>query len=188
MIEQLDLFATSEEEKEEQENKKVVRVTQREIEMSDLFNGEEQQEDNDKLTDRQKALLKYIEENSLIHHRKTTQKEICEYINGYEWNDDEKCHDHCPAVWKDIKDINLSDETDYVIISKDFEYWIGSKRETKAFIAGLWKALSPRLKRYWKYFKKLGLEGQQNVFTEEFYEVFNKYDVEMQKQLGENQQ
>ena len=151
MVEQLDLFAESE--------------------------NEEQEQDKDKLTDRQKALLKYIEENSLIHHRKTTQKEICEYINGYEWNYDEKCHDHCPAVWKDIKDINLSDETDYVIISNDFEYWIGNKEETKSFIDRLWRDLSPRLIRYWAFLKKVERDGQGRIFDEKGNLIEDENDV-----------
>ena len=162
-------------------------------EQLDLFvasaktNEEENKEEKEsELTPRQKALWRLIEHNSLVEHRKTTQKEICDKLcdYGYKWVETSgENHDHCSTIWKDVKDNNESLEHDKIIISKNFEYWIGSERETKAFIAGLWKALSPRLKRYWKYFKKLGLEGQQNVFTEEFYEVFNKYDVEMQKQL-----
>ncbi|MBR3890115.1 hypothetical protein IKJ53_06330 [bacterium] len=136
------------------------------VEQLDLFaESENEEQETNTLTNRQKALLKYIEENSLIHHRKTTQKEICEYINGYEWNYDEKCHDHCPAVWKDIKDINLSDETDYVIISKDFEYWIGNKEETQEFLNQLWKDLCPRLVRYWNYKTKVARNGQGQLFS-----------------------
>ena len=136
------------------------------VEQLDLFaESENEEQETNTLTNRQKALLKYIEENSLIHHRKTTQKEICEYINGYEWNYDEKCHDHCPAVWKDIKDINISDETDYVIISKDFEYWIGNKEETQEFLNQLWKDLCPRLVRYWNYKTKVARNGQGQLFS-----------------------
>ena len=136
------------------------------VEQLDLFaESENEEQETNTLTNRQKALLKYIEENSLIHHRKTTQKEICKYINGYEWNYDEKCHDHCPAVWKDIKDINLSDETDYVIISKDFEYWIGNKEETQEFLNQLWKDLCPRLVRYWNYKTKVARNGQGQLFS-----------------------
>lgn len=114
----------------------------------------------DKLTSRQWRLLDLIKINSVIEHRKTTQKEICESIDGYEWNDDEKCHDHCPAIWNDIKDINLSYETDKLIISDKFEYWIGNKEETNDFIDKLWNDLEPRLKRYWAYLKKVERDGQ----------------------------
>lgn len=139
-------------------------------EQLDLFYAtamqEEKEQDESSLTNRQKALLTYIEENSLIHHRKTTQREICEYINGYEWNEDEKCHDHCPAVWNDIKDINLSYKTDKLIISKNFEYWIGNKEETKEFVNRLWNDLEPRLKRYWAYLKKTKRDGQADMYDE----------------------
>ena len=148
------------------------------VEQLDLFDTSvEEEKDENSLTNRQKALLNYIEENSLIHHRKTTQKEICEYINGYEWNDDEKCHDHCPVVWSDIKDINLSHETDYVIISKNFEYWIGNKEETKDFIDRLWRDLSPRLIRYWAFLKKVKRDGQGQIFDKNGNAIENENDV-----------
>lgn len=112
------------------------------------------------LTPRQWRLLDLIKENSLIFNKKTTQREIVDAIDGYEWNEDEKCHDRCPAIWSDIKDINLSYETDKLIISDKFEYWIGDIEETTDFIDKLWKDLEPRLKRYWAYLKKVERDGQ----------------------------
>jgi hypothetical protein len=145
------------------------------------------------LSPRQWELYRLIKYNSLVEHRKTTQKEICEKIDGYEWNDDEKCHDHCPAIWKDIKDNNESYEHDKIIISKDFCYWIGSQQETKDFLKSLWKSLSPRLKRYWHYVKKVGMDGMGKLFDKngnqnqlnDFYEVFNSYDISMLEETGE---
>lgn len=140
MTEQLDIwFATAMEEEEKESKPKYNKNT---------------------LTSRQWRLLDLIKVNSLVNRRKTTQKEICESIDGYEWNDDEKCHDHCPAIWSDIKDINLSYETDKLIISDKFEYWIGNREETQDFIDKLWKDLKPRLTRYWAYLKKVERDGQ----------------------------
>ena len=148
------------------------------------------------LTPRQWALWRLIMHNSLVEHRKTTQKEICEKLAdyGYKWVETNgENHDHCAMIWKDVKDNNESVEHDKIIISKNFEYWIGSERETREFIKGLWKALSPRLKRYWNYLKKFGLDGQGKLFSKEgnpiddsstaqkFHEVFSKYDIEMQQ-------
>lgn len=145
------------------------------------------------LTPRQWDLWRLIEHNSLVEHRKTTQREIVDKIKGYVWNADEKAHDHCSAIWTDIKANNESLEHDKIIISKNFEYWIGSERETKEFIAGLWKALSPRLKRYWIYLGKTKQDGQGKILSNQgnpidsgseatrFHEAFNNYDIEMQK-------
>ena len=113
-----------------------------------------------KLTPRQWRLLDLIKHNSLVENRKTTQKEICDTIDGYEWDEDEKSHDHCVAIWTDIKDINLSYQTDKLIISKNFEYWIGDRDETQAFIDKLWSDLCPRLIRYWAYLTKVNRDGQ----------------------------
>ena len=109
-------------------------------------------------------------------------------MGGYEWNDDEKCHDHCPAIWKDITDNNLSFEHQKIIISKNFEYWIGNEEETKEFIDDLWQQLAPRLMRYWAYKSKVSQNGQgrlldknlnpvEDTKAREFIESYNPYRV-----------
>ena len=147
MTEQLDLFCASVSEEEKPTEK----------DLQEMFDKKNKQK---KLTPRQWKLLNYIKHNSFVESRKTTQKEICDYVADYDWNEDEKCHDHCVAIWSDIKDINLSYETDKLIISKNFEYWIGSKKETQDFINKLWSDLAPRLIRYWNYLKKVNRDGQ----------------------------
>jgi len=150
MVEQLDLFyaMAMEEEKKPSEN-----------EMQAMFDKKHKQK---KLTPRQWKLLELIKHNSLVEFRKTTQKEICDRLKdyGYEWNDDIKAHDHCTMIWSDIKDINLSYETDKLVISDNFEYWLGCEQETKDFIDKLWNDLEPRLMRYWAYLKKIERDGQ----------------------------
>lgn len=170
MLEQLDLFTTSScDYEEEQKEKAVEKVSE--------------------LTPRQWALYRLIYTNSLVLQRKTTQKEICDSIRGYEWNSDEKCHDHCPAIWTDITANNLSFSHDKIIISKNFEYWIGSEEETKDFIDTLWNQLAPRLMRYWFYKEKVKRNGQgkllsnelnpidSNSKAREFIESYNPYNI-----------
>lgn len=170
MTEQMDLFATSScDYEEEQREKRIERKSN--------------------LTPRQWALYRLIYNNSMVFHRKTTQREIYESINGYEWNYDEKCHDHCPAIWKDITDNNLSFSHDKVIISKNFEYWIGSEQETQDFLNDLWQQLAPRLMRYWFYKAKVKRNGQgkllsndlepitDNSKAREFIESYNPFQV-----------
>lgn len=182
MNQQLDLFASSETNEQAEEE-------------------EERFEQKSHLTPRQWALYRLIHHNSFIEHRKTTQKEIFEKVDGYEWNADDKCHDHCPAIWNDIKDNNMSLEHDTIIITKNFRYWIGNERETKRFLAKLWRDLSPRLTRYWFFVNKVGYDGlgklydknlNQVDYNEEkdkdikntrkiFHDCFNEYDIELQK-------
>lgn len=159
------------------------------MEQLDIF------ESSSELTPRQWDLWRLIEHNSLVEHRKTTQKEIHDKVRGYCWNEGDKSHDKCPAIWSDVRANNQSLEHDKIIISKNFEYWIGSERETKKFIAELWKALSPRLYRYWRYYKKVEREGQGKLLSnqgnpidekslaKQFHEVFNLYDIEMKQAL-----
>lgn len=170
MVNQLDLFLTSNSDYEEEKKEK-------------------EKEKHSDLTPRQWAVYRLIYTNSIVLHRKTTQREIYDSINGYEWNDDEKCHDHCPAIWNDITKNNLSFSHDKVIISKNFEYWIGSKEETQEFINDLWNQLAPRLMRYWFYKAKVERNGQGKLLSNqldpltedskarEFVESFNPYRV-----------
>ena len=165
------------------------------VEQLDLFESSEKQESKSLLTPRQWALWRLIEHNSIVEHRKTTQREIYEKLQdyGYIWNDEETIHDHCVSIWKDIKDNNESLEHNKIIISKNFEYWIGSEEETKEFIQDLWKALEPRLTRYWNYVKKLKRHNQGKLLSnklqpidddsvaERFYQCFNEYNISMQK-------
>ena len=172
MTEQLDLFATATcDYEEEKQEKRIERKSE--------------------LTPRQWALYRLIYTNSLVLQKKTTQREIYESIRGYEWNDSETCHDHCPAIWKDITDNNLSFSHDKIIISRNFEYWIGNEQETKEFIDDLWQQLAPRLMRYWFYKTKIKRNGQGKLLSNdlepitdtskarEFIESFNPYGVDL---------
>lgn len=128
---------------------------------------EEQEEPKSSLTPRQWALYRLIKNNSLVEHRKTTQKEIVDALSdyGYKWVDDPNVHDHCSAIWKDIKDNNESYEHDKLIISDNFEYWIGNEEETQEYLDKLWKDLCPRLARYWNYKQKVARHGQGQLFS-----------------------
>ena len=165
------------------------------VEQLDLFlqtnvEQENDQEKNSELTPRQWALYRLIYHNSIMECRKTTQREIYLNVQGYEWNSDEKCHDHCPTIWSDVTKNNLSFEHDKIIISKNFEYWIGNEQETKDFIEQLWQQLAPRLTRYWFYKQKVSMNGQgkllsnqlnpidMNSKAREFVESYNPYGVE----------
>lgn len=180
MVEQLDLFLSAiQEEKEEERNPQETE-----------------------LTPRQWALYRLIHHNSFIEHRKTTQKEIYEKLKGYgyEWTESNNTSDHCSTIWSDVATNNLSLEHDTIIITENYEYWIGNEEETKAFLMKLWRDLSPRLHRYWFYVRKVGMDGQGKLYDKNlnpiyndgaisdaainvklFHECFNDYDATMQK-------
>lgn len=116
------------------------------------------------LTPRQWALYRLIKANTL-EGRKTTQREICNAITEYVWVDDDKVHDHCSSIWGDINALNFHPNIQKTIISDNFEYWIGSKKEVEAYCDKLWQAISPRLSRYWNIVKKMKLDGQGQIFS-----------------------
>lgn len=171
MVEQLDMFATSSNDFEEEQKEK-------------------DEERHSELTPRQWALWRLIKHNSMVELRKTTQREIYETLKdyGYEWNDSETTHDHCSQIWNDIATNNLSYEHQKIIISKNFEYWIGNEEETQEFINDLWQQLAPRLYRYWHFKSKSKMHGQGRFFDKnlkpidengarEFIESYNPFRV-----------
>ena len=149
---------------------------------------------------RREKLYELIKYNSLIENRKTTQEEICEKIDGYNYVESNSTNDHCTAIWSDINKINNDSSVDAVIITKRYKYWIGSKEETKEFLKKLWKDLSPRLKRYWFFVKKIGFDAQGSLFDKDlkplydggisdeliagqlFHKFFVEYDEAMKKE------
>lgn len=158
MVEQLDLFDVAYQESLEAQQK---------LTEQDLQEMHDKKYKEHKLTPRQWRLLDLIKHNSFEEHRKTTQKEVCDKLaeHGYVWKETSgENHDHCTAVWQDIAAINLSYETDKLIISDNYEYWIGDAEETMAFLDDLWKKLSPRLVRYWAFLKKVERDGQCLIF------------------------
>ena len=193
MTEQLDLFLASIQ----------VDTKKEEEKESERFPQESE------LTPRQWALYRLIHHNSFVNHRKTTQKEIYEKLKdyGYEWSESNNTSDHCSTIWTDVATNNLSLEHDTVIITQNYEYWIGNEQETQAFLRKLWRDLSPRLHRYWNYVKKVGMDGQGKLYdknlnpiydegaisdkainTKLFHDCFNEYDITMQRSIEENKE
>ena len=143
MVEQLDLFKITEEDLQEIHDNKTTEK---------------------KLTPRQWKLYNLVKSNS-EQGLKTTQREIFEKVDGYVWNDEITCHDHCVVINSDVRAINLSPRTEKLICYKNFEYWLGTKEESKEFIDDLWQQLIPRLTRYWFYVNKLKEDGQGKLLS-----------------------
>lgn len=130
-----------------------------------LWEEQSNKERESKLSPRQWALYRLIKNNSLLG-LETSQKEICEQIEGYTYNDNEKAHDHCPVIWADINAINLSSEIEKIIIYKNFSAHIAhSQEELDEFIDMKWDELAPRLFRYWFLKKKANRDGQGKLLS-----------------------
>lgn len=187
MTEQLDLFVESN--REEPKVEKIVMPPEPKREVEGEPTPKKPYKEQKELTPRQRALYRLIFHNSIVKHRKTGQREICDKINGYEYRESNNTSDCCSTIWTDVTANNLSFEHEKVIITENYEYWIGSEAETKDFINNLWNQLSPRLFRYWFYLKKIENNGQgkcvsdQNVAIDsdssarEFIESFNPFDI-----------
>ena len=117
-----------------------------------------------KLTSRQWDLYDLIRANSMLG-RRTTQLEICQKISGYEYKDRKGTTDKCSAIWTDINIINLSTQTEKLILTERYTYWIGDAKETTEYLDGYWESLVPSLTRYWKMLKKIKNNGQYKLLS-----------------------
>ena len=126
------------------------------------------------LTPRQWALYRLIKENTL-KGKKTTQREICDKIEGYTWVEkDGSNHDHCSQIWQDIygeNGINFHPHIQKIIDGTNFEYFLCDEEEANRFADSLWKQLSPRLRRYWATVAKIKKDGQYQLFDCEGKEI-----------------
>lgn len=166
-----------------------------------LTHNNEQEEPS--INDVQWKLYTLIKHNSLIEHRKTTQKEICDafpyhkYGNpeGYTYSDRPHSSDKCTKIWHDINAINNDPQLDKFIITEKYEYWIGSEEEAKNYVKRLWRQyISPKLSRYWNMKDKADRNGEGKLFgsrldpidddskARRFREAFNDYDITMQEE------
>ena len=125
------------------------------------------EERESKLSPRHWALYRLIKSNSEAG-LETTQEEICSVIDGFNYNDSEKVHDHCPTIWTAIKDINLSNEVEKIIIYKDFKAHLAhSQEELDEYLDDKWNELAPRLVRYWFLKKKASMDGQGKLLSDQ---------------------
>lgn len=148
-------------------------------------------------TQEEKELYELIKHNSLVEGRHTTQEEICERIPSFILSKDPFAHDKCVRIWTAIKNLNECSSTEFIIIYKDFEAWIGNEEETKDYLNDLWNALSPRMSRYWNLVRKARKNGQGKAFDENgepmdelegmdkmFYTSYQAYDKTQKNKKG----
>jgi len=152
------------------------------------------------ITPQQWDLYDFIKHNSLEEHRKTTQKEICDaFPRAYVYVERENSTDKCSQIWVDIEAINGSPNLEKFIITKRYEYWIGSEDECKQYLKRLWNSISPRLFRFWNIVTKMKANGQGKLLgasglpinedskARRFVEAFNAYDLEMNGGQDDNE-
>ncbi len=113
---------------------------------------------------RQWKLYNLIKENSEMG-KPTTQQEICNKIEGYVYKDRRGTTDQCSAIWNDVRDINASSDTDKLIITNKYRYWIGTELETAHFLNQYWESIAPALSRYWAMVKKVKNNGQYKLLS-----------------------
>lgn len=101
-----------------------------------------------------------------------TQKEICEAVEGYEYNDDELCHDHCPSIRQDKVVINASPRVDGIIVLKNNCFKMATYEEYKQERASHIARLKSQVKQIQDMDFKMKQDGQYKLFNN-IMEVLN---------------
>lgn len=143
MVEQLDLFAES---KVNVDEELIEKLRQERIEFL-----------TKNLTPRQHRLIDYLE-NHFEHSKYFSIESICNADLGYELNTNPKTHDKCVSLGNDIRQINWKIGHRYSIIVKDKKGGCKLCESQEEFEE--WKAseLAP-LERKWKYLNNLSYKA-----------------------------
>lgn len=107
----------------------------------------------------------------------TTQEELISAIEelGEFASLNSQSHDKCPKIWEIINEINLSSECDEIVIIKNFKYKIPTKEEAMQSQKQYWEnRLLPMLNRFHIKNRKMKLNEQMNIFTEDITKVFKE--------------
>ncbi len=156
-----------------------------------------------KLTPRQEWLYKYLKRNWLINSNQYLEqitivnalafdiKEgIYKHDDRYVYNTNPKCHDHCTAIWNDVRAINYSYKKDKIICVKDLTYKIASnKAEALEFAEKIKADALKKLDRHWRIIDKINRDGQgktvsnDNVAIDEKSKARDYYETYMRKDL-----
>lgn len=100
------------------------------------------------------------------------QQELLEALPELKWSETTS-HDKCPKIWSLVQEINNSEEIEKVILIKNFTYKIATEEEAKEYVKQLMNnRIVPRLQRYWRIVKKMKLDGQYNLFKEDFIKSY----------------
>ena len=159
MVEQYDLFATSncdfeEEQKVKEKQRAKALAIEDYLKARKEFFGKN-------LTERQINLYYYLEQN-YVQGKMFTIEEICGACIGYELNKNPKSHDKCIALGQDIKKINYAIAEKYKIIIKDRKTGACKICENQQEFDEWRDYELSLLEKKWKYLNNLKWKGEQD--------------------------
>ena len=101
-----------------------------------------------------------LEGKTTSQHQLYENYPISEHKDGYKRSNDPYSHDNCSQIWKDIVEINFSDEVEEIIIAKDFTYKIATNEPeaTIFLIVYLYQGLR-KIARYGAIKRKIKANG-----------------------------
>lgn len=131
-----------------------------------------------KLTSRQWALKRYLEEHFISGHYFSIEH-LCENVllpNGekaYTLNTDPYCHDKCIALSNDVKTINWTINEGYKILVKDTKGGVKLCESEQEFIAWRDRELKPIIRKY-QYLSTLKYKADRNDTMPLFNQALNE--------------
>lgn len=102
-------------------------------------------------------------------NRWTTQRELVDAVDSdltvedkLEWNDHD--YNHCRRIWTIINNLNQTGRLEKIIVTKDYKYKLGTKKECQAYFKKLHKDAVLKLMRLSTLKKKYAQNGQETLF------------------------
>ncbi len=129
-------------------------------------------EEENKLTPLEERIVMTIARKSYSKdpfNRWTTQRELVDaveddltIIDKLEWNDHD--YNHCRRIWTIINNLNQSGKLEKIIVTKDYKYKLGTKKECEAYFKKLHKDAVLKLMRLSTLKRKYAQNGQETLF------------------------
>lgn len=117
------------------------------------------------LNSRQWDLYKLIE-NSSFEGKRLSVQDICAKLpEHYQSRVSEHNFSNCPLIYKDIDELNASDEVGYIIIKKNNQFFVGDEDEAYAYLRKVYYRMRDAIDKYKAIDKKFNEHDQGRILS-----------------------
>jgi len=107
----------------------------------------------------------FIKDRSL-RNIPTTVRDVCIWFSEYYTLNAKECnYSNCPALYKDIDEINASYEIEKIIIKDNNNFHLGTEEQCIAYAEKLRSQALKQLKKYWKIERKIQHNGYGKIIS-----------------------
>ncbi len=117
------------------------------------------------LNKRQWDLYNLIKEHSENGHRLSVQDICARLPEHYQSRVTQHNFSNCPLIYKDIDELNASDEVGYIIIKKNNQFFVGDEDEAYWYLRKIYYKMRDAIEKYYAVDKKFKEHDQGRILS-----------------------